>query len=340
MLAAEDIGNYCASDSGTLIYIPQSAIADWASSYSIPVWVNREGKEEPLPVESNIYAFCKISPDGAQVAFTAGPAVNRMNLWVYDVKRETSRRLTFDSSFDAAPLWTADSKKLMYSSFAAGTICRKGADGAGEVERLGPEWELPHVLYPFSQSKDGKAIVLSEVWLSPFQADIGMISMEGDHAIKSLLQEKSNENYPQISPGGQWMAYQSDRSGRYEIYVCSFPDVNKGKYQVTTGGGDSPLWSPDGKELFYRNGDSYMAVDVETEPPLKYGKPEVLFKGAYSSNSNPHNYTFWDISPIDKRFLMIKPAAAEAKSRADIPRKISIVVNWFEELKQRVAAGK
>jgi len=340
VLVSEDIGYFAVSDSGTMIYIPQSAIAAAASSHTIPVWVNREGKEEPLPIESNLYAFCKISPDGTQVAFTAGPATNKMNLWIYDVKRETSTRLTFDESFDAAPLWTADSKKIIYCSFAAGSICRKGVDGTGEVQRLGSKLEFPHVLYPFSRSKDGKAIVLSEVSLSPFQADIGMMSMEGDHAIRSLLHEKSNENDPQISPDGQWMAYQSDKSGRYEIYVCSFPDVNKGMWQVTTGGGDSPLWSPDGRELFYRSGDHYMAVDVETGPSFKYGKPEVLFKGTYASNGNPHNYIFWDISPVDKRFLMIKPAATEAKSKVGIPRKINIVINWFEELKQRMPAGQ
>ena len=116
--------------------------------------------------------------------------------------------------------------------------------------------------------------------------DIGMLSMEGDHARKPLLQEKYSETEPQISPDGRWMAYASNESGKSEVYVRPFPDVNKGKWQVSTSGGNSPLWSPDGRELFYRSGDAAMAVRVETEPTFKPGKPTVLFRGTYSMQ--PH----------------------------------------------------
>ncbi len=335
VLVPEDIGNYDVSDSGTMIYIPQSVIEAATWSHTIPVWVDRKGKEEPLAIEPNLYMFCKISPDGTQAAFTAGPWTSNVNVWIYDLKSELTRRLTFDEGFKI-PLWTADSKRIIYFSIAAGSIFMKRTDGTGEVERLGSKLELPHILYPFSRSNDGNAIVLGEVSLSPFQADIAMMSMEGDNAIRPLLHDNSNENYPQISPYGQWMAYQSDATGRYEVWVCSFPDVNQGRWQVTTGGGDSPLWSPDGRELFYRSGDSYMAVDVQTGPTFKFGKPEILFKGAYVSNSNPHNYVFWDISPDGKRFLMIKLPEESAPPASAAQPKITIVVNWFEELKERV----
>jgi Tol biopolymer transport system component len=105
--------------------------------------------------------------------------------------------------------------------------------------------------------------------------------------------------------------------------------VNKGKWQVSSGGGQDPLWSHDGRELFYRNGDSVFAVDVQTEPTFKVGKPRLLFQKAYSS----WNGHIWDLSPDGKRFLMIKKADTAA---AGIPRKINVVLNWFEELKQRV----
>jgi hypothetical protein len=106
--------------------------------------------------------------------------------------------------------------------------------------------------------------------------------------------------------------------------------VNTGKWQVSTNGGNRPLWSRDGRELFYRNGDSVMAVAVQTEPTFKLGKTQALFRGTYGAEE-------WDVSHDGKRFLMVKPLApANAASIATGPRKINIVINWFEELKQRV----
>ena len=171
-----------------------------------------------------------------------------------------------------------------------------------------------------------------------------MLSMEGKREIKGLLQEKHAELEPQISPDGRYVAYQSDESGKGEIYVRSFPDVNKGKWQVSSNGGGSPLWSPDGRELFYRSGDATMAVEVETEPTFKRGNPKTIFKGMYSSSTLPKGTTTpWDISPDSKKFLMIKPSGvpaggstAEKLATAPPRPKINIVLNWFEELKQRV----
>ena len=166
--------------------------------------------------------------------------------------------------------------------------------------------------------------------------------MEGDHARKPLLQEKYKEELPRISPDGRWMAYESNESGNYEVYVRPFPDVNKGKWQVSTSGGNTPLWSPDGRELFYRSSDAAMAVPVQTEPTFKPGKPTLLFRGVYfpvrgSSNVESDESTFWNISPDGKRFLMCPlPARMAPASASATPGKINIVLNWFEELKQRV----
>jgi eukaryotic-like serine/threonine-protein kinase len=135
------------------------------------------------------------------------------------------------------------------------------------------------------------------------------------------------------------VAYQSDESGKGEIYVRSFPDVNKGKWQVSSSGGNSPLWSPDGRELFYRSGDATMAVDIETEPTFKRGNPKILFRGTYFSTTAIKIVTTpWDVHPNGKKFLMIKsPASTSATPTATAPQpKINIVLNWFEELKARV----
>jgi hypothetical protein len=131
------------------------------------------------------------------------------------------------------------------------------------------------------------------------------------------------------------MAYISNESGKPEVYVRPFPDINKGKWQVSATGGDSPLWSPDGQELFYRNGDAVMAVKVETDPAFKPGKPAVLFQGKYVPHLADSGPT-WAIG-CDGRFLMMKAVEIAGKApMAESSRKINVVLNWLEELKQRV----
>ena len=142
---------------------------------------------------------------------------------------------------------------------------------------------------------------------------------------------------PQISPDGRWMAYASDESGRFEIYVRPYPEVKGGKWQVSTSGGNWPLWPRDGREFFYRSGDAFMAVPVKTEPSFSLETPRMMFRGTYASFPLIPYVSNWDISPDGKRFLMIKSSAPSGSaSEASGPRKINIVLNWFEELKQRV----
>jgi serine/threonine-protein kinase len=125
-----------------------------------------------------------------------------------------------------------------------------------------------------------------------------------------------------------------------EVYVRPFPEVNKGKWQISTGGGNSPLWSPDGRELFYLSEGSAMAVAVETGPTFSLGAPKTLFHGTYVRPGLGEG-TPWDISPDGKRFLIIRPAeSATGASAAATPAKINIVLNWFDELKARAKPGK
>jgi serine/threonine-protein kinase len=167
--------------------------------------------------------------------------------------------------------------------------------------------------------------------------DIGTLSMEDDGERKLLLKEEYMENHPQISPDGRWMAYWSTETGQWGIFVRPFPEVNQGKWQVSTVPGESPRWSPDGREIFYitQAGDAVMAVSVETEPTFSPGKPRELFRGTFVAGygeSPPY-----DIHPDGKRFLMIKQLQIQEGEPAEAqPRKIIIVTNWLEELKQRV----
>jgi Tol biopolymer transport system component len=148
-----------------------------------------------------------------------------------------------------------------------------------------------------------------------------------------FLRTRFDEAVPRFSPDGRWMAYISDESGRYEIYVQPYPGPG-GKWQISTEGGTEPAWNPNGRELFYRSGNKVMAVDIATQPGFVAGTPRMLFEGRY--RSAPFPIANYDVSPDGQRFLMVKPSEQEQA----VPTQINVVLNWFEELKQKVPTGK
>jgi serine/threonine protein kinase/Tol biopolymer transport system component len=322
---------YAVSDAGTLVYMPGAVTA--AAPGATLVWVDRNGKEEPLGTPPNVYRYPKISPDGTRLAVTISG--KNTDIWIWDLVRKTLTRLTFDEKPEIQSIWTLDGKRIVFASGTSipNNVCWKAADGTGEVEKIG---SAPGpTLLPWSFSSDGKNLVMCEATGST-KADIGMMSMEGDHTRKPLLQnDKFNSVQPKISPDGRWIAYGSDESGKMEVYVRPFPEVNKGRWQISISGGSAPLWSPNGRELFYlTNENAVMATPVETTPSFSPGTPKILFQSNYSP-SNASSGTPWDISPDGKRFLMIKLPGTVAPGSGG-PLKINIVLNWFEELKQRV----
>jgi serine/threonine protein kinase len=326
---------YDVSNSGTLVYIPGTETAA-APNQSTLVWVDRNGREEPLGAPPNNYGQPKISPNGTQVALTVGSLPGAGDIWIWDIVRKALSRLTFDTTFSGFPLWTPDGKRIAFASNREGTwkVYWKAADGTGKVEPLGSGSGRVFFLRPSSWSGDGKSLVLTGV-TGTLSSDIGALSMEDDHKWRALLKEDYIEIEPQISPNGRWMAYDSNESGQQEVYVRPFPKVNDGKWPVSTNGGYSALWSRDGRELFYRSADSVMAVAVETKPTFKAGNPQFLFRGTYVATSD--NGISWDLSPDGKRFLMMKELASTDKpTAAEAPRKINIALNWLEELKQKV----
>jgi Tol biopolymer transport system component len=265
------------------------------------------------------------------------------DIWIWDIPHKTPTKLTFDETINLYPLWARDGERVVFYYLAGGGVGGaywKSADGIGEAELLASKPDK--AIIPWSFSRDGKIAAVYEYSLAPLGADIGMMSMEGDREIKELLHERHRELEPQISPDSRYMAYQSDESGKAQIYVRTFPEVTKGRWQVSSDGGGSPLWSPDGRELFYRNGNATMAVEVETDPTFKHGNPKVLFRGTYIFETALNvSFTPWDITPDGKHFLMIKPPAAPKskteETAAPAPQpKIIVVLNWFEELKDRV----
>jgi eukaryotic-like serine/threonine-protein kinase len=322
---------YAVSDAGTLGYIP--ATTTGAVAQRTLVWVDRNGKEEPLAAPPNGYSNPRISPDGTRVALNVAAAPPSGDIWIWDLIRRTPVRLTFDGT-NIYPLWTPDSKRIAFLSVREGKYNTywKSADGTGKDELLGVHL-ANRSFVPASWADNGKTLVTTS-WRNDYMSGIGMLLMEGNRKFKFLLDEKYHESQPRISPDGRWMAYTSNESGKEEIYVRPFPDVNDGRWQISTSGGNNPLWSRDGREIFYRNGNAVMAVSVKISPTFNFETPRILFQGTYVRSVNSpgsRDFGTWDISPDSRRFLMLREPSTGSGGR-----KINIVVNWLEELKQWV----
>lgn len=313
---------YGISATGSLVYVPGSA-----QGQERLVWVGRNGTEQPLSAPPRAYSYPRISPDGRRVAVAVGE--EGIQIWIYDLARDTSTRLTFGGDLNYTSTWTPDGKRLAFMSDKEGplNILWQPADGSGTAERL-IQSEYPQ--FPTSFSPDGRLLAYAEV--NPKTGyDLWVLRLS-DHEAQPFLRTPNTETVASFSPDGRWLAYISDESGRYEVYVQPYPGAG-GKYQISEGGGTEPVWNPNGKELFYRAGDKMMAVEVTTNPGFSAGKPKALFQGSYLPTTATSPY--YDVSRDGQRFLMIKPS-----EQGSALTQIVVVQNWFEELKRRVPTGK
>jgi serine/threonine protein kinase/Tol biopolymer transport system component len=316
---------YSFSATGSLVYVSGDL---QSAAQSKLVWVSRNGAEQPAAAPAHVYMAPRLSPDGRRVGLSI--LDREAQVWLYDLSRETLTRLTFEGNANLNPVWTPDGKQIAFESNKEGplNLFWQLADGSGGLERLTTN-EYIHA--PLSWSPDGQLLAFIEVNLTT-GLDIWVLRLS-DRKAQPFLRTPFNEGAPRFSPDGHWLAYISDESGRYEIYVQPYPGPG-GKWQISTDGGMDPVWNPNGKELFYRSGDKMMAVDIVTQPSFAAGKPRVLFEGQYEPA--PFPIANYDVSPDGQRFLMLKPSgSAEAA-----PTQINIVLNWFEELKQKVPTGK
>src|SRR5204862_6751755 len=211
------------------------------------VWVDRQGRETPISAPPRAYTYPRLSPDGTRVAMWAND--QESDIWVWDLGRTTLTRATFDPSADAYPVWTPDGRRLLFTSNRAGVrnLYWQAADGTGAVERL---TESPNAQDATAVSPDGRRLIFTET-VPKTGDDVMQIELDGTHLVTPLVQSQFAERNGIISPDGHWLAYEANDSGRYEIFVRPFPDVNSGHWQVSTAGGTRPLWARSGQELFY-----------------------------------------------------------------------------------------
>jgi Tol biopolymer transport system component len=310
---------YSISTTGTLVYVPGGV----QGAERKLVWVDRNGAEQPLAAPAHAYESPRFSPDGQRIA-----VVTDGQIWLYDLSRETLTRFTFEGNTNSRPIWTPDGKRIAFYSTKDGplNIFWQLADGSGGLEKLATS---DFINVPDSFSPDGQLLAFHEA--NPKTGEDIFVLRLSDRKVLPFLRTPFDEGDPRFSPDGRWIAYMSDESGRSEIYVQPYPGPG-GKWQISADGGTEPVWNRNGRELFYRNGNKMMAVEITTQPNFALGNPRVLFEGPYVLATVPiSNY---DVSPDGRRFLMVKPVDSAAAAT-----QINVVLNWFEELKRRVPTG-
>jgi len=235
-------------------------------------------------------------------------------------------RLTFNTGL--RPLWSPDSRTVFFSSNQAGNfdIYSKPANGSGPDQQVTDE---PIGVFPGAITSDGQTIVFRQGGGSGAM-DIGMLRLEGGREPEMLLTTSFDEHTPKLSPDDRWLTYVSNESGRDEIYVTRFP--TGGKWQISTEGGTEPMWSRDGRELFYRNGELMMSVAISPGSEFTPGRPIVLFESPYVLKDGP-GATNYDVTPDAQGFVMIRDAGGGITGPT---QQIILVQNWLQELERLV----
>ncbi len=285
------------------------------------VWVDRSGKEQALEAPPDAYAYPRISPDGTRIAIDVRDEDN--DIVVLDLVRNSLTRPSPHPARDVYPVWTPDSRRIVFGSARDGAdnLYVQNADGSGNLERLTTSTNS-HI--PYSFSADAKYLAIRAGGQAS-SIDVHLFQI-GDREPRPLLASRFREANGEISPSSKWIAYQSDDSGTFEIYVRPFPDVNSGRWSVSVGGGTRPVWSRNGGELFYVSltGD-VMSVAVTEEPTFKAEAPKRLFRGDYMLEFEGRSF---DVNSDGSRFVMIKRRSDDLSMSSSL----TVVEHWFDEL--------
>ena len=287
--------DFSGSDAGHLVYF--SGDSGLVSERTL-MWVDREGRQEAIGVPPRSYTYARLSPDGTRIALDIRDQQN--DIWVWDIAREALTRLTFDPGFKRGPVWTPDGTRIAFTAERDGeeTAHWQNADGAGAMERLGPT----DGQFLTSFSPDLSRFLFSQPLAPPY--DLGVVTLGDERRTELLLETEFNETNGEFSLDGQWIAYESNESGRPEVYVRPFPGVDTAKHQISTGGGTRPLWSRDGSELYYyQDPDRIMVVAVDYEPDFSVGRPEAVVLGPYARPMNSGRH--YDVTADGERFLLL-----------------------------------
>jgi serine/threonine protein kinase len=305
---------FAASNTGLLV-----AERNADSGASQVLWFDRKGQQIGVALNPGIYGNIMLAPNGKMLASdTTDPSNQNTNVWTYDLETRSEKRLTFDASFDALPIWSPDGGHIVFASNREHKfeLYLKDSNGAND-EKVIAKGAVD--AFPTDWSRDGRYVIYqsgSELWF---------MTMPELRAVQ-FLKRNSTLKDGRFSPDGKWLAYSSNESGRWEIYVTSFPEGH-GRWQVSTVGGDQARWRGDGKELFYLSGDSnIMAVPVKTGANFDAGTPVALFQANPREMIATSEQFAYDVSSDGQKFLIntqIKTAMTP----------MSVILNWNDKSK-------
>ncbi|HYK41271.1 MAG TPA: protein kinase [Thermoanaerobaculia bacterium] len=314
-IATDSVGlaRFSVSRDGTLAYRT-------GESGTRLLWVDRSGKDVETLGDPAEYHDPALSPSGDRLAFQLDdPRNGKADIWVRDVARGVNSRFTFSSGDSLEPVWSPDSKTIVFRSGPGWDLYEKPADGEGQEKLL---LHTDEQKIPTDFSRDGRYLVFQSRGKETGW-DIWALPLFGDRKPFPFLKTRFTEVGAVLSPDGRYVAYQSNASGRAEVYVQTFPDPG-GKWQISTAGGYEPRWRSDGRELYYRGDDQkLMAVGIETSPKFTAGVPKALFQSRFETSITRNRYL---PSPDGSRFLAVGTLSRESITPT------TVALNWFAEL--------
>jgi eukaryotic-like serine/threonine-protein kinase len=314
------------SETGSLVYVPAGA------TIGSLAWLDRKGVLGVIGAPARDYfQRLQLSPDGKRIVVVIQETGLR-DVWAYDILRGALTRLTFGEGDNASPILSPDGQRIAFARFKDGTnsILAKPADGSGSEETLLSGQSS--VILPTSWSPDGKFLAYWQAGRSG-KLETWVLPLEGERKPRPLLANQFDETNAVFSYDGKYLAYNSNESGHYEVYVIPFGQGN-GKWQISTGGGSFPVWARNGKELFYSWTGNIMGVDVTTQPVFKASAPRVIVPAKVTGNLSM-GFDNFEVSPDGQRFLV-----HQQSSEAGQTVQINFVLNWSQELQRLTPAAK
>jgi hypothetical protein len=303
----DGVGQVTIAGDGTIAYV--GGTSSWLGT---PAWLGPDGKMKPLGAPRQGYGTFRLSPDGGRIAFVI--AGHTEDIWIYEVARGSFVRLTQDGA-NSLPVWTPDGQRVAFMKTKDGktSLAWKASDGSGPDQQI-----VAEDCAPWSFSPDGSALAAT------CDGDIRMIAMIGKPTMKPFITSQFSEWGARFSPDGKWVAFISDASGRYEIYVRQYSGSGR-QWQVSSDGGEEPAWMPDGRAIVYRNGGKLMSARFESTPEVVIHPPRMVFEGSFV---NVPGFSL-DVAS-DGRVLVLK-----ADESGPITQ-LNLILNWFAELRLKV----
>jgi serine/threonine protein kinase len=330
--------SYSVSRRGDLIYVPGAGV----STPTVPrtlTWVNRQGQETAIAAPTRTYAVARLSPDGTRVALDVRDQTMDISIW--DLGRQTLTPLSRHPAQDLSPIWTLDGKRVIWTSTRGGgnpNLYWQAADGTGDAERLTVSAVNQ---FPTSTTPDGDLVlVFGASGNNKNVMDLFTLALKDPaRKVEPLLAAEGMDFGAEVSPDGKWLAYHSNISGEFQVYVRPFPNVQDSRLQISTSGGSRAAWSRNGRELFYLDREGLLtsvAIPAATGAAFSAGTPVKILNRKYYAGASLLGLDLrgYDISPDGQRFLMIKEP--ESVPLVTQSANMILVLNWVDELKARL----